>query len=135
MDHPKAEKLGQEQIQAFDIRAESAQQLAASLSGGNQKKIVIARALHKRPTLLVAVFPTRGLDIGAIEFIHNRMTMQRDEGCAILLVSNELDEVLSLGDRIGVMYEGQMRQIRQKEAWDRQSLGLAMAGTNTEEAS
>lgn len=135
MDHPKVEKLGQEQIQAFDIRAESAQQLAASLSGGNQQKIVIARALHKRPTLLVAVFPTRGLDIGAIEFIHNRMTMQRDEGCAILLVSNELDEVLSLGDRIGVMYEGQMRQIRQKEAWDRQSLGLAMAGTNTEEAS
>jgi simple sugar transport system ATP-binding protein len=95
-------------VERFDIRVASTQIPAAALSGGNQQKIVIARALSREPALLIAVNPTRGLDIGATEFVHSQLRAQRDRGAAVLLISTELDEVLALSDRIGVLYEGRL---------------------------
>ena len=115
-------------LSEYDIRAESAQQTVQSLSGGNQQKVVIARAMLKNPQILLASYPTRGLDIGAIEFIHTMINRQRARGCAVILFSNELDEVLALGDRIGVMFEGSLSKIYERELLNKQLIGLLMAG-------
>ena len=90
------------------MRGGGPQTPAASLSGGNQQKVVIAREVSRDPSVLVAAQPTRGLDVGAIEFVHRRLVDERDEGRAILLVSFELEEILSLSDRILVIYEGRI---------------------------
>jgi simple sugar transport system ATP-binding protein len=95
-------------IQEFDVRGGGPNTRAATLSGGNQQKLVAAREVARDPKVLVAAQPTRGLDVGAIEYLHRRLVEERDEGRAILLLSLELDEVLSLSDRILVMYEGQI---------------------------
>jgi simple sugar transport system ATP-binding protein len=95
-------------IKEFDVRGGGPQTRAAALSGGNQQKLVAAREVSRDPKVLIAAQPTRGLDVGAIEYLHRRLVAERDEGRAILLVSLELDEVLSLSDRILVMYEGQI---------------------------
>ena len=100
------EEFGRKTIETYDIRAQDTKQSANSLSGGNQQKVVVARALTKMPKILLAAYPTRGLDVGAIEFIHKLILEQRQKGCAIVLFSNELDEVFALGDRIGVIFEG-----------------------------
>ena len=98
------------------------------MSGGNQQKAIIARELDKKPELLIAVQPTRGLDVGAIEYIHGKIIQQRDEGKAVLLVSFELDEVMNLSDRILVMYEGEIvAEVNPKETTT-QELGLFMSG-------
>jgi general nucleoside transport system ATP-binding protein len=110
----------------FDVRASGLTQTAGTLSGGNQQKIVIARALRKAPHLLVALNPTRGLDVGASAYVHEQLRSQRDRGAAILLISTELDEV-SLADRIGVLYEGQLVGIVPPDT-GRDVLGLMMGG-------
>jgi simple sugar transport system ATP-binding protein len=115
-------------IKAFDIRAESPLQPVASLSGGNQQKVVVARELGRKPKALIASQPTRGLDVGSIEFIHKQIVEQRDAGLAVLLVSSELDEVLSLADRVAVIYRGRIVGMLEGKAVDRERIGLMMAG-------
>jgi simple sugar transport system ATP-binding protein len=114
-------------IREFDIRGGVPQTRAASLSGGNQQKVVIAREIAASPRALVAAQPTRGLDVGAIEYVHRRLVEERDEGKAVLLVSLELEEVRSLSDRILVMYEGKIVGEYSPEASE-EELGLAMTG-------
>jgi general nucleoside transport system ATP-binding protein len=116
-------------MQAFDIRAFSEHTLVRTLSGGNQQKVIIAREVERNPDFLIAAQPTRGLDVGAIQFIHHRLLEQREKRKGILLISFELDELLTLSDRIAVIYEGQIvgwvdpRQVTEEE------LGLMMAGS------
>ena len=114
-------------IQEFDIRTPSSTTPARTLSGGNQQKIIIAREMATEPRVLLAAQPTRGVDIGAIEFIHRRLIAERDGGAAILLVSAELDEVRSLSDRIAVMYEGRIVSVEPPDAPE-ERLGLLMTG-------
>jgi simple sugar transport system ATP-binding protein len=117
----------------FDIRVASPLTAAAALSGGNQQKIVIARALSREPALLIAVNPTRGLDVGATEFVHSQLLAQRDQGAAILLISTELDEVLALSDRFGVLYEGRLVGVGSPST-PRETIGLWMGGKTAEAA-
>ena len=115
-------------IKEFDIRTGSPSQPVASLSGGNQQKVVVARELGRDPKVLIASQPTRGLDVGSIEFIHRQIVQQRDAGLAVLLVSSELDEILSLSDRVAVMYRGRIVGILEGRAVEREQIGLMMAG-------
>ena len=117
----------------FDVRGGGPQTLASSLSGGNQQKVVVAREVSRDPRILVAAQPTRGLDVGAIEFVHRRLVAERDEGRAILLVSFELDEILSLSDRILVMYEGRVVGEYSPDVSE-EELGIAMTGGRREVA-
>lgn len=129
--HSYAEKL----IQKFDIRSgQGTATKARSMSGGNQQKAIIARELTKKHELLVAVQPTRGLDVGAIEFIHKEIIKERDAGAAVLLVSLELEEVMNLSDRILVLYEGEIVGQLDPKKTTVQELGLYMAGSRRGEA-
>jgi ABC-type uncharacterized transport system ATPase subunit len=114
-------------IAEFDIRTPSEETPARSLSGGNQQKIIVAREMASQPRVLLAAQPTRGVDIGAIEFIHRRIVAQRDEGAAVLLISAELDEIRSLSDRIAVIYEGRIVSIEPAHTAE-ERLGLLMTG-------
>jgi general nucleoside transport system ATP-binding protein len=116
-----------ELLKEFDVRGGTPQTLAASLSGGNQQKVVVAREVSRDPRILVAAQPTRGLDVGAIEFVHRRLVEERDKGRAILLVSFELDEILSLSDRVLVIYEGQIVGEYPPDIAE-EELGIAMTG-------
>jgi ABC-type uncharacterized transport system ATPase subunit len=124
---PAIRDWADESIQAFDIRTPSATVPASNLSGGNQQKVIVAREFSGQPRLLILDQPTRGLDVGSIEFIHRRAIAKRDAGSAILLVSAELDEVLELSDRIAVMYRGEIVAIRDGRTADREEIGLLMA--------
>ena len=116
-------------IEQYDVRSgQGSATIARSMSGGNQQKAIIAREIDKNPQLLIAVQPTRGLDVGAIEYIHSQIIAQRDAGKAVLLVSLELDEVMNLSDRILVMYEGEIVGEFDPKTTDVQTLGLYMAG-------
>ena len=116
-------------IEQYDVRSgQGPVTVARSMSGGNQQKAIIAREIDKDPELLIAVQPTRGLDVGAIEYIHKQIVAQRDAGKAVLLVSLELDEVMSLSDRILVMYEGEIVGEFDPKTTTVQELGLYMAG-------
>jgi general nucleoside transport system ATP-binding protein len=117
----------------FDVRGGGPDTPAASLSGGNQQKVVVAREVTRNPDVLIAAQPTRGLDVGAIEFVHRRLVEERDEGRAILLVSFELDEILSLSDRILVMFEGRIVAEYSPDVSE-EELGIAMTGGRREEA-
>jgi simple sugar transport system ATP-binding protein len=114
-------------LQEFDVRGGTPHTRASSLSGGNQQKVVIAREVSRDPQVLIAAQPTRGLDVGAIEFVHRRLVEERDEGRAVLLVSLELEEVLSLADRILVIYEGRIVGEFPPTATE-EELGIAMTG-------
>jgi len=120
-----AEKL----IERFDVRTPSPQLPAGNLSGGNQQKVIVARELSRPISLLIANQPTRGLDVGSIEYIHKQIVENRDQGVAVLLVSAELDEIMSLADRIAVMYHGQIVAEMDAEQATRSELGLLMAGS------
>src|SRR5690349_15893039 len=120
-------------LEEFDVRGGGPQTPASALSGGNQQKVVIAREVSDNPDLLVAAQPTRGLDVGAIEFVHRRLVEERDRGRAILLVSFELDEILGLSDRILVMYRGQVVGEYGPDVSELE-LGVAMAGGSRETA-
>lgn len=125
-----AEKL----IDKFDVRSgQGPVTIARSMSGGNQQKAIIAREIDKNPQLLIAVQPTRGLDVGAIEYIHKQIVAERDEGHAVLLISLELDEVMSLSDRILVMYEGEIVGEFDPKTTSVEELGLYMAGAKKQE--
>jgi simple sugar transport system ATP-binding protein len=114
-------------ITAFDIRTPSSTVPCGTLSGGNQQKVVVAREFDRKLTLLVLDQPTRGLDVGSIEFIHRQVINKRDEGTAVLLVSAELDEVLEMSDRIAVMYRGELVAERDGRSADKNEIGLLMA--------
>jgi simple sugar transport system ATP-binding protein len=114
-------------IRDYQVRAPGREAPAAGLSGGNQQKLVVARELARDPAVVLACQPTRGLDVGAIEYIHNRLLEMRRDGKAVLLISAELDEVRALADRILVMYEGRIVAERSADA-DEHELGLLMAG-------
>ena len=121
-------------IAEFDVRTPSEFTPARALSGGNQQKAIIGREVDRNPDLLIAAQPTRGLDVGAIEFIHKRLIEQRDNGKAVLLLSFELDEVMNVSDRIAVIYEGQIVAIVDPKETTEQELGLLMAGSKRKEA-
>ena len=120
--------LARELVDQFDVRTPSIETAVESLSGGNKQKVVIARELAANPQLLIASQPTRGVDVGSIEFIHSQIVAARDRGAAVLLVSAELDEVLGLSDRVQVMYDGRLVAEMPGEAADRDRIGRLMAG-------
>ncbi len=126
------EKNAEQLIQEFDIRTPSPFVPASNLSGGNQQKVIVARELSREVKVLIANQPTRGLDVGSIEYIHRTLVQMRDEGAGILLVSAELDEIMSLADRIAVMYEGKIVATLDAAEATREELGLLMAGSRTE---
>jgi general nucleoside transport system ATP-binding protein len=128
--YKKAKKL----ISEFDVRTPSEYTLARALSGGNQQKAIIGREVDRDPDLLIAAQPTRGLDVGAIEFIHKRLIEQRDNGKAVLLLSFELEEIMNVSDRIAVIYEGQIIDIVNPKETTEQELGLLMAGSKQKKA-
>lgn len=115
-------------LEAYDVRPRQANALASELSGGNQQKLIIAREFERKPKLLICAQPTRGVDVGAIEFIHRRIVDARDGGAGVLLVSSELDEVLALSDRILVMFEGRIVGEFARGQSDEKALGLKMGG-------
>jgi ABC-type uncharacterized transport system ATPase subunit len=115
-------------VKKFDIRTPSPMNMVSTLSGGNQQKVIVAREFSRPIKLLIASQPTRGLDVGSIEYIHNRVIEKRDDGCAVLLVSTELDEVMQLSDRIAVMYRGKILDILDADNVSKELLGLLMAG-------
>jgi general nucleoside transport system ATP-binding protein len=122
-------------VRQFDIRTPSVKVPAKNLSGGNQQKVIVARELSRPIRLLIINQPTRGLDVGSIEYIHRRIVEVRDSGVAVLLVSAELDEIMSLSDRIAVMYSGQIVATLDAATADRKTLGLLMAGSQIEGSS
>jgi ABC-type uncharacterized transport system ATPase subunit len=123
-----------DKMERFDVRPPNPMLQAKSFSGGNQQKIVVAREIERNPDLLLVGQPTRGVDIGAIEFIHKQIVALRDQGKAILLVSVELDEIMSLSDRIAVMFDGKIMGERLPEKTNVKELGLLMAGVAGEAA-
>jgi ABC-type uncharacterized transport system ATPase subunit len=128
LDNHAIEENASRLVHEFDIRTPSIYTLASSLSGGNQQKMIVAREFSRPIRLLIASQPTRGLDVGSIEFIHQRLVKARDQGVAVLLVSAELDEIMSLSDRIAVMYKGQIIATVDAGQADRGEIGLLMAG-------
>ncbi len=126
-EHPVI-TTAEELVQRFDIRTPSVETHVSALSGGNQQKVIVAREFSRPIKLLIASQPTRGLDVGSIEYIHRQLVEKRDQGCAVLLVSPELDEVMSLSDQIAVMYCGKIMDILPAAGVTREQLGLLMAG-------
>lgn len=134
LNYKEIYRKAKELIAEYDVRTPSEYTQARSLSGGNQQKAIIAREVDRSPELLIAAQPTRGLDVGAIEFIHRKLIEERDKGRAVLLVSLELDEVMNLSDRIAVVYEGKIVDIVNPNETNEQELGLLMAGGKREKA-
>lgn len=128
--YKKADSL----IKEYDVRTPNVYTKARALSGGNQQKAIVAREVDRSPDLLIAAQPTRGLDVGAIEFIHKKLIEERDQGRAILLVSFELDEILDVSDRIAVIFDGKIVAERIPAETNEQELGLLMAGSEKEKA-
>ena len=122
-------------MEEFDVRAASELVPAGALSGGNQQKAIIAREVDRNPDLLIVSQPTRGLDVGAIEYIHKRLISERDKGKAVLVVSFELDEILNLSDRISVIHDGKIQGIVKPSETNKQELGILMAGGKIKEGS
>jgi len=128
LDQKQIIEKGNILVENFDIRTPSVNTTAGSLSGGNQQKVIVAREFSRPIKFLVASQPTRGLDVGSIEYIHKRLIQKRDEGCAVLLVSTELDEVMQLSDRIAVVYRGKVLDILDAKTATKELVGLLMAG-------
>jgi len=121
-------------MQKFDIRGPGPDTEAKKLSGGNQQKIILARSLCNNPTVLIAMQPTRGLDVGAASFIHKQIVGARDRGCAVLIISSELDEILAISDVISVIYEGRIAETRPVAETNLNRIGFLMAGGKPEDA-
>jgi len=134
IDSQAVDAFGRRAIAEYDVRAPSEYTLAGNLSGGNQQKLIVAREFSRPSKLVVAAQPTRGLDVGSIEFIHGRLVEQRDAGSGILLVSVELDEILSLSDRIAILYKGKLIDTLPAAEATPERLGLLMAGVREEKA-
>lgn len=133
INHRSMYDFARKLIEEYDVRTSNEYVPAKSLSGGNQQKAIIAREVSRDPDFLIAAQPTRGLDVGAIEFIHRRLIEQRDKGKAVLLMSFELEEIMNVSDRIAVIYEGKIVAIVKPEETTEQELGLLMAGSKTAE--
>jgi ABC-type uncharacterized transport system ATPase subunit len=127
LDLSKVGGNAKERIEQFDIRCQSSATPVGTLSGGNQQKVVVAREMSRPLRLFIASQPTRGVDVGSIEFIHSRIIHERDRGTAVLVVSSELDEVVGLADRIAVMYRGRILAVVSPDT-PREEIGLLMAG-------
>jgi general nucleoside transport system ATP-binding protein len=127
-DHRSIRSYAETQVREFDIRCPSIDAPAGTLSGGNLQKLILAREISANPTLLVAEQPTRGLDVGAIEYVRQLLLKQRDKGVAVLLISADLDEILAISDRVIVLYEGRIVFNQKNENLERENIGLAMAG-------
>lgn len=128
VDWKYVDKYSSQLIKDFMIKTPSRFELAQNLSGGNQQKVIVAREISRRPELLIAMHPTRGLDVGAIEYIHDQIIRQRDSGIGILLVSTELEEVLKLSDRVAVMNEGRIMGIVKPAETTVEEIGMMMGG-------
>ncbi|HEX2978659.1 MAG TPA: ABC transporter ATP-binding protein [Anaerolineaceae bacterium] len=128
MNYRETNQLAEDMVKSYDIRCRDTRQIASTLSGGNQQKLVLARELFRKPNFIIAMQPTHGLDVGATEYVHNMLIAQRDRGAAILLISTELDEITALSDRISVMYEGQIMGTVSRGQYQKEQLGLWMAG-------
>ena len=133
MQEPIINERAEQLVAEYDVRTPSILTSAGSLSGGNQQKVIVARELSRPGQFVVASQPTRGLDVGSIEYIHSQLIRKRDEGAGVLVVSAELDEILSLADRIIVMFEGRIMDIVPIEKATREDLGLLMAGVHPDE--
>jgi simple sugar transport system ATP-binding protein len=120
-------------VKQYDVRTPNIYVNVGGLSGGNQQKVIVAREFSRPIKLLIASQPTRGLDVGSIEYIHSQIIKKRDEGTGVLLVSSELDEILALSDRIAVMYKGQIMDILDATKVNKEYLGLLMAGVHPTE--
>ncbi|MGH2582309.1 MAG: ABC transporter ATP-binding protein [Anaerolineales bacterium] len=131
LQEKKILQRAQERIDSFDIRTPSARTPVGNLSGGNQQKVIVARELARPVKLVVASQPTRGLDVGSIEYIHKQLIARRDQGAAVLLVSSELDEIMQLADRIAVMFRGKIVDVIPAKKANKQQVGLLMAGVNS----
>jgi simple sugar transport system ATP-binding protein len=129
LNHRAIERHGIDLVAQYDVRTPSVLNTAGSLSGGNKQKVIVAREFSRPVKLLIASQPTRGLDVGSIEFIHSQLIKQRDNGVAVLLVSAELDEILSLSDRIAVIFDGKIVKTLPAAEADREYIGLLMAGS------
>jgi general nucleoside transport system ATP-binding protein len=129
MNHDRIRQESKALVAQYDVRTPSVDTPASNLSGGNKQKVIVAREFSREVKLLIANQPTRGIDVGSIEFIHKQIVAQRDRGVAVLLVSAELDEVLGLADRVAVMYEGRIVQILPIAEATRERVGLLMAGS------
>lgn len=129
LNQTEMEKKASGLIEEFDVRTPSIHTPARALSGGNQQKAIIGREVDRNPDLLIAAQPTRGLDVGAIEFIHKRLIEQRDKGKAVLLISFELEEILNVSDRIAVIFDGEIIATVDPKKTTEQELGLLMAGS------
>ena len=129
VDWKRVDSYSEKLIDDFGVKTPGRFELAQNLSGGNQQKVIVAREISRQPELLIAMHPTRGLDVGAIEYIHKKIMEQRDNGIGVLLVSTELEEVLKLSDRIAVMYEGQIMGIVTPSETTIEEMGLMMGGT------
>jgi len=134
LSYQKIREYCRKLIEEYDIRTPNENVLAKSLSGGNQQKLIVAREIDRNPSLCIASQPTRGLDVGAIEFVHKKLIELRDEGKAVLLVSLELDEVMDLSDRIAVMYDGRIVGILNAKDATEKKLGIMMAGGSAQDA-
>ncbi|MBI4315309.1 MAG: ABC transporter ATP-binding protein [Chloroflexi bacterium] len=130
IQQPEVDKAAAERVEQFDVRTPGIGTAAGSLSGGNQQKVIVAREFSRPIKLLIASQPTRGLDVGSIEYIHSRIIEKRSEGCAVLLASPELDEIIALSDRIAVMYRGRIAAIVDAGHATKEYLGLLMAGVS-----
>jgi general nucleoside transport system ATP-binding protein len=134
LEPDEIQRSAQERIKEFDIRTPSPLTRVGSLSGGNQQRVVVAREFTRPVSLMIASQPTRGLDVGSIEYIHERIVKLRDQGDAVLIVSSDLDEVFALGDRIAVMFQGRMEGPFDSGTYTREQVGLMMAGSSVEGA-
>jgi simple sugar transport system ATP-binding protein len=129
LDQDKIEDHGRLLVKEYDVRTPSIFTLARNLSGGNKQKVIVAREFSRPVKLLIANQPTRGIDVGSIEFVHKQIVAQRDRGVAVLLVSAELDEVLSVSDRVAVMFDGRIVKTLPIAEATRERLGMLMAGS------
>ena len=128
----KIDEVAQRLVERFDVRCPGISTAAGSLSGGNIQKVILAREIERHPRFLVAVYPTRGLDMGAVEFIHSELLKIRESGIGILLISEELDEIMDLSDRIAVIYKGRIQSVLDRNEATRERLGILMAGVGEE---
>ncbi len=135
LNHRIISSFAKELIEKFDVRPQNDKQIAGALSGGNQQKVILAREISNDPEVLIAAQPTRGLDVGAIEYVHRFLVDQRDRGKAVLLISFELDEVMNLSDRIGVIFDGRIVDIMDAKKADEKTIGYLMAGGGAEDES
>jgi ABC-type uncharacterized transport system ATPase subunit len=128
----KTSELAEELIHEYSIKTPDKDTLVRYLSGGTQQRVVVAREFSRQPKFIIASQPTRGLDVGATEYVRNKLVEMRDKGCAILLISADLDEILALSDRIAVLYEGKIVAIKQRDKTSELEIGLLMTGATND---